>query len=215
MLVGDIGRCRRVRRCQRTAARATDAVQAARRRGSATAGLGAPRRAARTVASGSTIDSPGTDADMPLPPTAAAQALVSLWLLSSVAAGTVGSEASASYVADAPAFCPANPAAAETAKAGTPNLVLILTDDMDLALGGFTPLKKTAKLLSQRGATASNYFIRALASQRLTHTGRLTFCQHASWHADSAKPGKAEQWPTPHPYVAQTRRYAVHRDANC
>jgi N-acetylglucosamine-6-sulfatase len=30
---------------------------------------------------------------------------------------------------------------------------------MDLALGGFTPLKKTAKLLSSRGATATNYFI--------------------------------------------------------
>lgn len=103
------------------------------------------------------------DADMPLPPTAAAQALASLWLLSSAAAGAAGSEASASYVADAPASCPANPPAAQTAKAGTPNLVLILTDDMDLALGGFTPLKKTAKLLSQRGSTASNYFIRALA----------------------------------------------------
>lgn len=100
---------------------------------------------------------------MPLPPTAAARALASLWLLSFAAAGAAGSEASASYVADAPASCPANPPAAHTAKAGTPNLVLILTDDMDLALGGFTPLKKTAKLLSQRGSTASNYFIRASA----------------------------------------------------
>ena len=30
---------------------------------------------------------------------------------------------------------------------------------MDLALGGFTPLTKTAKLLSATGATAKNYFI--------------------------------------------------------
>ena len=82
---------------------------------------------------------------------------------SSGGGGGGGGEApSISQIADAPAGCPANPPAASPAKAGTPNVILILTDDMDLALGGFTPLKKTEKLLSKRGATASNYFIRAL-----------------------------------------------------
>ena len=54
-------------------------------------------------------------------------------------------------------------------------MILILTDDMDLALGGFTPLKKTTELLSKRGATGSNYFIRAseAAPTALLHaTGR-------------------------------------------
>jgi hypothetical protein len=99
-------------------------------------------------------------------PTGHARAFASLLLLLGVVSGAAGStsstsDASVSQVADAPAACPANPPAASRAKAGTPNVILILTDDMDLALGGFTPLKKTDKLLSKRGATASNYFIRA------------------------------------------------------
>ena len=93
---------------------------------------------------------------MPVLPTAR------LCILSIFATGAAGSVATTSLVADADA-CPANPQPAQPAKHGTPNLVLILTDDMDLALGGFTPLKKTAKLLSQRGATATNYYIRTIA----------------------------------------------------
>jgi hypothetical protein len=56
------------------------------------------------------------------------------------------------------------------AKAGSPNIILVLCDDMDLALGGFTPMTKTAKLLSDTGATASNYFIHTpICCVRATH----------------------------------------------
>ena len=71
------------------------------------------------------------------------------------------SDATSRAIHGAPAACPRNPEPPAPAKAGSANVVLVLCDDMDLALGGFTPLKKTAKLLSAKGATAKNYFIRA------------------------------------------------------
>ena len=73
---------------------------------------------------------------------------------------TLASESTSRPLFGAQAECPANPPA-PLAKKGSPNIILVLCDDMDLALGGFTPLKKTAKLLSSKGATAKNYFIRA------------------------------------------------------
>jgi hypothetical protein len=40
-----------------------------------------------------------------------------------------------------------------------PNLVLVLQDDMDLYMGGWTPMKQTTELISKRGATAKNWMI--------------------------------------------------------
>jgi hypothetical protein len=45
------------------------------------------------------------------------------------------------------------------ARAGAKNIVLFLTDDMDLMLGGLSPMVKTRATLGERGATASHYFI--------------------------------------------------------
>ncbi|CAG5112325.1 Oidioi.mRNA.OKI2018_I69.chr2.g6551.t1.cds [Oikopleura dioica] len=39
-----------------------------------------------------------------------------------------------------------------------PNIVFILTDDLDVAMGGMTPLEKTRRLLGEAGATFSNAF---------------------------------------------------------
>lgn len=40
-----------------------------------------------------------------------------------------------------------------------PNVVLILTDDLDVAIGGMTPLTKTKKLIGAEGMTFSNAFV--------------------------------------------------------
>ncbi|XP_061423362.1 N-acetylglucosamine-6-sulfatase [Lethenteron reissneri] len=40
-----------------------------------------------------------------------------------------------------------------------PNLVLILTDDQDVSLGGMTPLSKTQKLIGDAGFTFTNMFV--------------------------------------------------------
>jgi N-acetylglucosamine-6-sulfatase len=42
---------------------------------------------------------------------------------------------------------------------GSPDLILVLTDDMDLKLGALTPLTRTKMLLASHGASAKNYFI--------------------------------------------------------
>lgn len=54
--------------------------------------------------------------------------------------------------------CAATPASA-SAKTGSPNIVLFLQDDMDLLLGGWTPMTKAKRVLSDEGATAKNWFI--------------------------------------------------------
>ncbi|XP_056878408.1 N-acetylglucosamine-6-sulfatase [Takifugu flavidus] len=40
-----------------------------------------------------------------------------------------------------------------------PNIVLILTDDLDVAMGGLTPLKKTKKLIGDAGVSFTNAFV--------------------------------------------------------
>ncbi len=50
-------------------------------------------------------------------------------------------------------------AAAATRAATRPNIVLILNDDHDEFLGGWTPMNQTRALLGARGATARNWFI--------------------------------------------------------
>ncbi|CBY20536.1 unnamed protein product [Oikopleura dioica] len=40
----------------------------------------------------------------------------------------------------------------------SPNIVFILTDDLDVAMGGMTPLEKTRRLLGDAGATFTNVF---------------------------------------------------------
>lgn len=49
--------------------------------------------------------------------------------------------------------------AASLASPSKPNVVLFLQDDQDEALGGWTPMKQTTKLISAAGATAKNWFI--------------------------------------------------------
>jgi len=46
-----------------------------------------------------------------------------------------------------------------TAAPRKPNIVLVLVDDQDMTLGGWTPMKQTEKLWSAQGATANNWFI--------------------------------------------------------
>ena len=58
------------------------------------------------------------------------------------------------------AECPANPATSQSSAAlPHPDIVLILTDDMDQKLGALTPLTRTRQLIAKEGATAENYFI--------------------------------------------------------
>ncbi|XP_064878138.1 N-acetylglucosamine-6-sulfatase-like [Oncorhynchus nerka] len=40
-----------------------------------------------------------------------------------------------------------------------PNVVLILTDDLDVVIGGMTPLSKTKKLIGEAGITFTNAFV--------------------------------------------------------
>ncbi|XP_045075496.1 N-acetylglucosamine-6-sulfatase-like [Coregonus clupeaformis] len=40
-----------------------------------------------------------------------------------------------------------------------PNIVLILTDDLDVAIGGMTPLNKTKKLIGDAGISFTNAFV--------------------------------------------------------
>lgn len=60
--------------------------------------------------------------------------------------------------ASPPSECAATPSA-KKAPPGSPNIVLVLTDDMDHMLGGWTPMRKTQQLLAQQGATAKNWMI--------------------------------------------------------
>ena len=76
--------------------------------------------------------------------------------------------------------CPATPPA-PPAKVGAPNIILVLTDDMDLALGGMTPMTKTEALLGKKGVTAANFFIHTpicCPSRSELLTGR---CAFAAW----------------------------------
>uniref|UniRef100_A0A8D0CD35 N-acetylglucosamine-6-sulfatase n=1 Tax=Salvator merianae TaxID=96440 RepID=A0A8D0CD35_SALMN len=50
-------------------------------------------------------------------------------------------------------------AAARHGGARKPNVVLILTDDQDVYLGGMTPLKKTNALIAEKGITFSNAYV--------------------------------------------------------
>ena len=45
------------------------------------------------------------------------------------------------------------------AAATKPNLIIILTDDQDVLLGGLEPMPKTRRLLQEQGATLSNFFV--------------------------------------------------------
>lgn len=72
------------------------------------------------------------------------------------------------------ASCPPSPDS-PPAKPGSPNIVLFLTDDLDLTLGGMIPLKKTNTVLSEQGATAKSWFIHSpvcCASRAELLTGR-------------------------------------------
>ena len=40
-----------------------------------------------------------------------------------------------------------------------PNIVFILTDDLDFELGGMTPLAKTRKWISEQGVSFNNSFV--------------------------------------------------------
>ena len=40
-----------------------------------------------------------------------------------------------------------------------PNVILILTDDLDIDMGGMTPLNKTRQLIGSAGATFHNAFV--------------------------------------------------------
>ena len=40
-----------------------------------------------------------------------------------------------------------------------PNFVLVLQDDQDIYMGGWTPMKQSEELVAKRGATATNWFI--------------------------------------------------------
>uniref|UniRef100_UPI00398EEB05 N-acetylglucosamine-6-sulfatase isoform X2 n=1 Tax=Pristiophorus japonicus TaxID=55135 RepID=UPI00398EEB05 len=50
-------------------------------------------------------------------------------------------------------------ATVEAINSKKPNIVLILTDDQDVLLGGMTPLKKTGKLIGDLGITFSNVYV--------------------------------------------------------
>ena len=45
------------------------------------------------------------------------------------------------------------------AGASTPNIVMILTDDLDVAMNGMVPLNKTRDLIGGEGATFENAFV--------------------------------------------------------
>ena len=45
------------------------------------------------------------------------------------------------------------------ARAGSPNIILFLTDDQDILLGGWTPLQQTSRVLSERGASATHWTV--------------------------------------------------------
>tara|TARA_B110001452_G_scaffold8696_1_gene7583 strand:+ start:172 stop:1983 length:1812 start_codon:yes stop_codon:yes gene_type:complete len=77
-----------------------------------------------------------------------------------------------------------------------PNLVLVLQDDMDLYMGGWTPMKQTTALVSQQGATASNWFIHTpvccpsrgeLLSGRYFHNIRMPSHKGGCMHIDPDK----------------------------
>jgi len=55
-------------------------------------------------------------------------------------------------------MCADTPVSSKAAK-GSPNIVLFLTDDMDKQLGGWDPMSKASRRLSEQGATANNWMI--------------------------------------------------------
>jgi hypothetical protein len=59
---------------------------------------------------------------------------------------------------DPEAKCAVTPPA-PPAKKGSPNIVMFLMDDMDLMLGSWDAVAKTTKLLTEQGATATNWMI--------------------------------------------------------
>jgi len=50
-------------------------------------------------------------------------------------------------------------ASPESTSAAPPNIILILSDDEDIALGGLNPLSKTKSWLRDQGTTMTNYFV--------------------------------------------------------
>ncbi|XP_077565516.1 N-acetylglucosamine-6-sulfatase [Stigmatopora nigra] len=78
----------------------------------------------------------------------------------------------------------------------TPNVVLILTDDLDVAMGGLTSLKKTQKLIGDAGITFTNAFVASplccpsrasILTGKYPHNHRVTNntlegnCSSAAW----------------------------------
>src|SRR5688500_9824083 len=53
----------------------------------------------------------------------------------------------------------AAPSAPAAAAAGTPNFIVILTDDQDLTLGSLDHMPRTRDLVARQGMTFANYFV--------------------------------------------------------
>ena len=49
------------------------------------------------------------------------------------------------------------------------NIILLLTDDQDLVLGGMTPLAFTKEFMESHGATVNNFFVNTLVCLSLIH----------------------------------------------
>ena len=81
-----------------------------------------------------------------------------------------------------------------------PNIVLFLTDDQDLSLGGWTPMTQAAKVLNAAGATATNWFIHTpvccpsraeLLTGRYFHNLRSNTTNGGCMHVDTTKVNSA------------------------
>ena len=77
-----------------------------------------------------------------------------------------------------------------------PNFVLVLQDDMDLYMGGWTPMRQATQLVSARGATAKNWFIHTpvccpsrgeILSGRYFHNIRRPDSSSGCMHIDEEK----------------------------
>lgn len=77
-----------------------------------------------------------------------------------------------------------------------PNIVLFLQDDQDVALGGWTPMQKTDRTVTQKGIKASNWFIHTpvccpsraeLLSGRYFHNVRMPTSKGGCMHVDTNK----------------------------
>lgn len=81
-------------------------------------------------------------------------------------------------------------------RADKPNIVVFLTDDQDIYLGGWTPMKQATEQLNEKGVTASNWFIHTpvccpsraeFLSGRYFHNVRETTPSGGCMHVDEAK----------------------------